>query len=528
MYKKTGPILLLAVFILSGFFFRFTLAHRLPIINDEQAYIYDALLYNPADPIFWKTPLLITFERGYLDLVGFSSLAIPRILMIITSLLSICLLALAAKNLFNTRTAWATLIIGMLVPPIMGFTSVVLSETLLLLPLSVLILLMSKVQTHTRLSGWFILSLLATLAAAILCRWSAIFWIIPVIWLLYTPHWTEYKRRLTWLLTPGIGVALVALIFFQEKIKGYDIAYELTTFVKGTRSQGLSLKITRWLTVAGRVLPLIVLACLYPAVKPRWELWKIMLYIVVTVSIVIPFIAGQRIPLYPGGSVMLLAGMWLLFTTSAFIPSNHVPSYPWRKLLPLILPFLVAYAIFNKINEKYLTEALPFLILAAAVSLGWIFDAVRIRGTHLAAIATLTITALWLIPWWGYLTQQPFAGTLSYDAVQTASAYAQESSATQIVTGATLIPLLAGKELAFPIPHPAWRLPGSDKFNQVFEPVAQALEEKRIDLVFDEKLTTDTYRRYPRIDAALRQNYHLDTQFKNYYGRPIDALIPNK
>lgn len=112
-----------------------------------------------------------------------------------------------------------------------------------------------------------------------------------------------------------------------------------------------------------------------------------------------------------------------------------------------------------------------------------------------------------------------------------AAQYAKDISAKRIATGAVLIPLFIGQEPAFAISHPAWHAPAigaqlGPVFVTEFEPVAQALEKKQIDLFFDEKLTTDTYRRFPGIDKALNENYAVSAEFKNFYGGPIRALRP--
>ena len=170
--------------------------------------------------------------------------------------------------------------------------------------------------------------------------------------------------------------------------------------------------------------------------------------------------------------------------------------------------------------------------MLAGLGLGRMFEAVRNRQWALGGVS-LVLLANWLAPWYPYIYEHPYAGTLSlpvvYETIEYLKQEAKEGDA--IVTGAVLIPLLAGHEPAFKIPHPAWIYPTfrgkiNPRFEPTYGPVADALERREVDFFIEEKLTSDTYRNHPRATAALDERYEVVTEFDNEGSAPIQVLRP--
>jgi hypothetical protein len=472
-YRRYTIVVVTVVLVAAGFGIRWWLSRILPVINDEQAFIYDAILFEPRTAIFWKSATLLVLQKIWLSIWGLTTIVTPRLLITFTSLIAIGILARAAQRLVGTATAWGVLAVGLLLPIVAAHSSLVLSEQLMLLPSSLVILMALTFRSDSQIPASRLLLLAAGVGLITLTRWSGVFWLLSVALLLRTSNWREYVRRLSWLTVPYLAAIIVFLVLFPTVVREFDISTEVARFMTLSAARGWGTKLILW-----------------------------------------------------GQTLASLSPLWVL----AALPLLRRPRYDARILdiIVLFIPPLIAYAIFHKVNAKYSAEILPASLLLAGIGGGQLLARLWQRRALVPAGIVISLFTAWVL----YITpnawERPYAGTLSVEAITAASQYLASHPSPQVVTGAVLIPLLAGQESAFPISHPAWRLSTDPRFTTMFDPVADALERREIGLVFDEKLTTDTYRQHPRIDAALREHYQTVAEFPNTYGRAIEALAPRQ
>lgn len=221
-----------------GFLVRLDLARKLPIINDEQFYIYDAILFQPNNPVFWKTPLLISAESSWLKTVGLTSIVEPRLLIIISFLITAILFAATGVTMKKSlATGIGIVAVAMLLPPVQAFTSVVLPENGMLLPISALLLFTFLFRRQSRMSSWQLLLISSFIAMISAFRWSGIVWLLPTSLLLYTKDHREFWRRIFWVWIPYAAAVITFLAVFPDIARGYNIAGEFATIIQKTTTQ---------------------------------------------------------------------------------------------------------------------------------------------------------------------------------------------------------------------------------------------------------------------------------------------------
>lgn len=509
---------------------RLWFASHLPLVNDEQFYIYDALLYNPRDPQFWKAPLLITVLAGWVSVVGVESLLAIRLVVILTSVTALSLLALIAYHLSGRLTAYATLAVAFFMPTVASYTSLIMTEQFMLIFVVAAVLLALIARQKERPPWWQLLSIsvLTGLAAAV--RWSGLFWLLAVAILIRHRSFQEFSRRLFWLAVPyAVGTGLF-LMFFPDILPKLQIGGLFVEFFERSKSAGWITKLLSWREPLARVSPLMLLGLI--ALNSNSQKRKAA-YVAATATFMLLFFpAWQETPSLPDYPIFASSFFYLAaaFTAAGIGVAGHCKPRTLLDAAVLLVPPLMAYAIFHKVNPKYLAESMPALVLLAGLGLGAIVQAMWQRRSATAAACLLVF--VWLVfPWVSHPLNHPYAGTISLSALTRAVEYlrAHVGGNERVLTASSLIPLMASKEPAYPISHPSWIEPifrekPDPRYKAFWDPVADDVEKSNVQWVVDEKLTTDTYRRHPRIDAAISSLYETVMEIDNENFGPITIL----
>lgn len=517
--------------VIAGIAGRIWFASQLPLINDEQFYVHDAVLLDPSATHFWKSPLLITSLRIWISAVGITSLVTLRSLLIVINVVSLSLLAYAAYRLAGKVAGISTLIVGLLLPTVIPYTSLIMTEQIMLLPAIGAATLAISLRDKKKILWWQLLLISALIGLTTAARWSGIFWLLAIALLLRVRAPQEYVRRVGWLVGPYVAAGVGFIATFPSILQSWRITEMFVEFFERSNAQGWVTKFSAWRAPFAGIAPLLIMGAVGYSGKTRARRIVYAAIVLVLIMTILPVLESSiRLPQYPlYQQLAMILPLILLCVGFTFRGT-----YSKRALLDtaiFAIPPLVSYVIFHKVNEKYLAEFMPAFVLMAGLGVGAIIQHIRHRKP--AGGIALLVLLVWLIPWIDQPIRHPYAGTLSVEAVNEAVKYLKSSSAPneQVLTGANLIPLLAERSPANTISHPAWIAPTfrgqpDERFDQVFDPVADQLEQQQIPWVIDEKLTTDTYRRHPRIDAALREKYVVVQTIENEQGGPITILRP--
>lgn len=531
IYVRIGII---AVLVIAGIGIRVWFANALPLINDEQFYVYDSILFDIHNAQFWKTPVLITALRMWTFITGIHSLPMLRMLVVLTSVMSVVLFARVARIIAGPAAQYGTLAIGLLFPPIPAFSAAVMTEQLLWLPISFALYLIFTYRQKHRMPWFSLLLISACIGIAIATRWSSIFWAIPVLVLLRTRSIREYARRVLWLVAP-FCIALIPFMYkFSDIFVKYQIKGIFVEFFEQSAANGWLMKFNEWRDALIRISLLLVMSCWIFISRSKQQR---IIYAIAVVSFLLIFakqwLASELLPFYPAQKIilpLLLIGMFIPGLVSIHGNTN---SQSWELIL-LLLPPIAAYSIFHKVNPKYIAEFLPSIIILAGIGFGNVVRAVIYQKSWSASIAILCLG--WAtLPWLGFSIEKPYAGTLSINAVQETVQYlrAHVPAGEPVLTGSSLLPILADRSPAFPISHPSWIEPEfrgqkDPRYDALFDPVVATLEKGVIPWIVDEKLTTDTYRNHPRIDDIIQSRYTPVAEFENDGSRAITVLHINK
>ena len=519
---RLARVLIAGAIIAAGVGLRIWLASGFPVVNDEQAYVYDAVLFEPGRAFFWKSPILITLEHFWVSVFPLSAVLVPRLMIVVTSTFAMLALAWCARRIAGVWAGWGTLIVGMVFPGSLEHSILVLSEHLLLLFTALTCAVTLKWRNRPRLAVWQLLTLSGMVGLATLTRHSGVFWFLAAALLLRTRNVKEMSRRVVWMIVPYAVAVAVFFGMFREIAKGYRFAGLFFRFFEDSFRGGYFNKALDWFAVFPRFLPLLM-AWLLGLGERSWRQGWLKYGIVILLGWT--WMGAFQAPAH--ANFVLLCSLILLGMGLRKVYSGA----QWLDVAAFLIPPVLAYAVFEKVNEKYLAEFLPAFIMAAGLGLGRVLDSLRIRRTQVPALAALVLLGWAIWPWYRYAVDQPYVGTVTVAAVQEAAGYIRGQIAPEdtIVTGAVLVPLLAGRQESFHIPHPSWYGPtfrGKEepRFWQMLDPVADALEAGEVEYLLEEKLTTDTYRKHPRIDAAFDEDFVLVAEFGDEYSSPIRIL----
>ncbi|MBI1833798.1 MAG: hypothetical protein HYR90_03140 [Candidatus Andersenbacteria bacterium] len=527
---KRSLIFLFVLLVIGAVTGRVWMASNLPLVNDEQFYVYDSILYNIHDPHFWKTPLLISTLRVWTAIIGIDSLVTIRLLIIISCVGALSLLSYNARQIGGKTAGWITLLVGFFVPTVMSYTSIIMTEQFMMLPLMAAIALTLFYRNKGRITWWQLVLIAGLTGLATAVRWSAIFWLVGIAILLRDSSLKEFSRRLVWLAAPFVAGGTAFLALFPEILVKYQIGGLFIEFFEASAEEGWIAKFLLWRQPALRLSLLMLPALLVLNGFPIKRRILYSIFAALFALLFFPAWQGDEIfPHYPISS-MVFFGLALGFLLVGVGVGGKYKRRTIMDAMAFLVPPLLTYAIFHKVNDKYLAEFIPALVLFAGLGLASVLESLWYRRSIAAAVALLLLAYL-LPPWTYYPFDYPYAGTIAQGAVRDSIEYLKNHVADdeRILAASVLVPLMAHKQLAYPVSHPSWLEPTfrgepDPRYYALFDPIADDIEAGNVEWVLDGKLLADTYRRHPRIDEAIKNLYEVEVEIENEGTRPFTLL----
>ena len=330
--------MLIAVLLLLGIVWRVRLAGQLPLINDEQAFAYDAVLFDVGSPLFWKSSLLVVLERVWLEVAGWESVVSVRMPVLLWSVAGLALLAWCARQMAGKAAGWGTFVVGMFFAPALAHSVPALSEHMMLLPVGLLIAAVLLARRREKIPAVWLIGISALLGLIVLTRWSGIFWFLPTLGLFFTLAKKEMGRRIAWLTLPFVVAGCVFLLVAPGIVQGFDVKGEFLRFFEDSSQRGWIAKWSAWIVPLTRFLPfwLLGIVAVWGTSRAR-QAWGWGLLTFVVAAFVPVLLSGDRMPTYEAGQWLgaaLLVGIVAASTLFAKQYSNQALRQAFLLLIP--------------------------------------------------------------------------------------------------------------------------------------------------------------------------------------------------
>ncbi len=409
----------------------------------------------------------------------------------------------------------------------------VLAEQYVAVPVLLAAWLVLRARRHPRPSFWVLVAASALVAVGTLMRWGAVFWYLPLLLVLRHRSLAETVRRASGLCSVPLVGLLVLFGFFPEAARTARLVDHLVLFLAHFRST-IDTRLLRWREIFGSLLLLIpLLGLLGGGEDRRRRVGSLALAVVLGLLFLRPWIAGGWSEAVSWQAEVGVFGALAVWIAALWLPRGTASARATGEALAFLLPPVIAYAIFWRVNAKYLGEFLPGVLLLAGLGFERIVAAiVERRALPAAMVAGGALGLLWTTSL-TVATVAPYAGNISADALRQAAAVVRERvpAGQPVIAGAVLVPLLADRPLAGMLAHPAaedplWGGRPNPRFEKTVGPIADLAERGEAGAIVTDKLFFDSIGRHPRLKGALDSVYAPVTEIPSGSGQPLTVYLP--
>lgn len=541
------------------------LASRLPVINDEGAYIQDVLqtklAFLPVRDFLTKGLLYFAFLKIWQIVTGPESILSWRLFSAVTWAGAVVLSLAITRDLnFSRRAQVITGTLFAVCP-----AAVALTTPLLLQPLSITLALLAVwIVLRACRSGeraLFIAGAMIMTSAYLVRSSSAVVALVGALIILFRAprRW----QALVWYVGVGLStfglVVLASLAVMGAKhtaillnFEALLISSQRAAAVPATVSEPVFRQLvgaaqTLWRTGPLLLTGLFLAPALYINRKGRLLAAAMAVVIAVCLGIVLfhlndtQFLLPGDWPLVRATIITLLLGLpasaVLIRLTASQAPP--LPAKSWQLLCLIAAWVVLLAALYNrwgKFQQVYLTEFLPPLIFCAAWSLDqlWrLFSALPFEWfRRAAAAATSAVIIASLYQGWIIANEHRFAGTMTQDSLEhiVAAVQAIVPPNEPIFTAQPTVTALSQRPIVFGYSHPGWYLyeqlgtvPTELRRLMFVEPpiVTEYLRSEAQFVLTDRRTDEVYFTGYPERQTILENQFELVAEVKNELSDPF-------